>query len=242
MQNHRSRGWCFTINNDTFKDLVSVVDLQARYIVFGFEIGEENHTPHIQGYCYFDNAKQRSALSKELPRASIRLAVGSPQQNLDYCSKQGDFYEFGDIPTQGKLGKEKIEAIMQDPYANFHLYNLYRRSYKELKEVEKQESVKDKPKRVFLIHEDLLRSKLDEYPDYEHIDAQDYDCWRGEEIMILYVIGSFPLEKWYKGFLPRIKKGYEVLKVDPTIVILCYNDDAQKSFFIKEYVDIIDYE
>lgn len=96
----RSRGWCFTINNDTYDDLDSILALDCNYLVFGFEEGAQG-TPHIQGYVYFSNQRTLQSLSQKLKRAHLSIARGSASQNRDYCSKEGDFYEFGSIPSQG---------------------------------------------------------------------------------------------------------------------------------------------
>jgi len=57
----RSRNWCFTLNNYTEDEEQSFVDLeghkQIRYFIVGKEVGEEEHTPHLQGFIIFHNQK-----------------------------------------------------------------------------------------------------------------------------------------------------------------------------------------
>jgi hypothetical protein len=58
-------------------------------------------TPHIQGYYY--NAISITTLKALLPAGvHIEAAKGSPQHNINYCSKEGKFYEFGIAPMQGQ--------------------------------------------------------------------------------------------------------------------------------------------
>lgn len=100
----RARGFVFTINNysDVDRPGVDLLASMAEYLIIGKEIGEEG-TPHYQGYVYFGKNKKAFKQVKELlPRAHIEAAKGSPRQNFDYCSKQGDFEEFGVRPQQGK--------------------------------------------------------------------------------------------------------------------------------------------
>lgn len=97
----RSRGWCFTINNDTYDDMDAILDLDSDFLCFGFEKGSKNQTQHIQGYAYFSNARTFKSMKKRLKRAHLEPALGSSIQNRTYCSKEGDFYEFGEIPKQG---------------------------------------------------------------------------------------------------------------------------------------------
>lgn len=118
----RARSWCFTINNYTDDDVDKLLEIPNDYLIFGFEEGEKN-TPHIQGYVHFDSPKRRTEVAKHLPRAHIEVARGSADQNYTYCSKSGDFYEFGKRPKQGKrvdiikikdmlINGESMETIM----------------------------------------------------------------------------------------------------------------------------------
>lgn len=99
----RSRGWVFTINNWTAEDQAAARALQecAHYLIFGEEVGDQEETPHLQGYVYFKDAKAFSKMKKMLPRAHLAVAKGNPSQNRVYCSKQGTFEEFGTCPAQG---------------------------------------------------------------------------------------------------------------------------------------------
>lgn len=62
----------------------------------------KNGTPHLQGYTYFRNAKSFTAIKSLLPgQPHIEVCHHSPQQNADYCKKDGDFREWGICPYQG---------------------------------------------------------------------------------------------------------------------------------------------
>lgn len=101
-QGFRCRGWCFTINNDTYDDLDLLLNADFTYLIFGFEEGDKKKTPHIQGYIHFENAKTAKSVSKIIPRGHLSGARGTPKQNFEYCSKDGEFYEFGTQPEPGK--------------------------------------------------------------------------------------------------------------------------------------------
>jgi len=36
----QARGWCFTINNDHFDDLDTLLERDFQYLIFGFEMGK----------------------------------------------------------------------------------------------------------------------------------------------------------------------------------------------------------
>lgn len=114
MPESRSYSYCWTINNPGQEDEDALAALEkdpiVRYLLFGREKGEQEETPHLQGYVYFHNKKTFSTLKKLLPRAHIEACKGSPEQNIAYCKKEGDFYESGSPPMskkrKGELGAE----------------------------------------------------------------------------------------------------------------------------------------
>lgn len=120
----RANSWCFTINNYTDADCAAVEALTAEavYLVCNKEVGEQG-TPHLQGYVKMKSTRTRKSMSKKLPRASLRAADGTAQQNRDYIYKVNDpkqrveevWLELGEIPQQGKRTDLQImrEAIAE---------------------------------------------------------------------------------------------------------------------------------
>lgn len=105
----RSRGWCFTTNNPTEAHENEAYGLawKVKYIVVGKEIGESG-TPHLQGYIYYQDKKSFAQVQHDVPEGShIEVARGTAQQNFEYCSKDGDFYENGERPLTNKEKGEK---------------------------------------------------------------------------------------------------------------------------------------
>lgn len=48
-----NKAWCFTLNNyteDENDEFLTWAEDNAAYAVVGYELGEVDHTPHIQGY------------------------------------------------------------------------------------------------------------------------------------------------------------------------------------------------
>ena len=106
--------WCFTLNNYTdeeYENLKSIFPEHVRYMILAKEVGDENETPHIQGYCQF-NPKKRFENVKEIlgERCHIEKCKGNPAQNIEYCKKGGDFVEFGECKGSGK---QKIRTIIE---------------------------------------------------------------------------------------------------------------------------------
>jgi len=110
----RARAFCATWNNypDNHQDRFDA--LNARYVCYGYEWAPGTGTPHLQCYIYFDNARSHRSMCSSLPGVHITIARGSFEQNKAYCSKDGDFIEFGTPPQapekNGSDERERYEA------------------------------------------------------------------------------------------------------------------------------------
>lgn len=99
----RARSYCWTTNNPTEADINNLTHLTARakYVIVGLEVGD-NNTPHHQGYVHFPVQLAFSTIKAMLPRAHIEPCKGNPEQNIAYCSKQGNvIFEYGNKPRPG---------------------------------------------------------------------------------------------------------------------------------------------
>lgn len=110
--NVRSRGWCYTLNNYDeviYQQLMLIKD--CKYHVFGKEEGEEKHTPHLQGFIYFENKKSMKQVLKYFPNHHPHLETmqGTAKQAADYCKKEQNFQEYGEIPLEKGKGGGDIE-------------------------------------------------------------------------------------------------------------------------------------
>lgn len=115
------RAWVFTLNNYNDEDerhIQNTIGTLARYVVYGREIAPETGTPHLQGYIYFTNQRQRKSVARLLPRARLDVANGTPLQNKQYCTKDGNFYEFGTIPMEKSDAQRKGGAGNAQRYSN----------------------------------------------------------------------------------------------------------------------------
>jgi len=107
MASGRGRGWCFTLNNYTPAEVTTLHAIPYSYLVYGKEIGA-NGTPHLQGYLHFTNAKKFTQVKALLGlRYHLERRKGTLQQAIEYCKKDGEFFEFGNKPI---TSKEKGQA------------------------------------------------------------------------------------------------------------------------------------
>lgn len=103
----RSRRFIFTVNNWDEEDYKIWETLECRYMVMGKEVGEQG-TPHLQGYVEFVNARSFNSMRSINPKAHIEVAHGDAEQNLKYCSKEGDFIVRG-TPSMSRSDKGVLE-------------------------------------------------------------------------------------------------------------------------------------
>jgi len=117
-----ARAYCFTWNNysDVTVDcLYEFFDKCCTYLVVGKEVAPTTGTPHLQGYFHLSNPKTMSAVHKSMSQDGIALLVarGDAEANYEYCSKGGDFAEWGQRPSsalaQCKLNSEHYAECIQ---------------------------------------------------------------------------------------------------------------------------------
>lgn len=93
--------WVFTLNNPGPDDQGGLWLLPYDYAVLGFEVGESG-TPHIQGYVIFKNKYRLNQLKVYSPQGQRchwepQSLYSTPAQAAEYCMKDGDFKEFGEL-------------------------------------------------------------------------------------------------------------------------------------------------
>jgi len=95
------KDWVFTLNNYTdaeVDDLNGSLDADSiKYAVYGYEVGESG-TPHLQGFLSLVKKKRMSAVKSIVnERAHLEPRRGSKKQAIEYCKKDNNYKEFGDV-------------------------------------------------------------------------------------------------------------------------------------------------
>jgi len=110
----QSKNWCFTLNNYTQadEDRIQGLGAEIQYVVYGREVGDSG-TPHLQGYISF-GARKRLAQVKAAVGATAHCEIArNPAASIEYCKKDGDFYESGEVPG-GSGHRSDLDAFKED--------------------------------------------------------------------------------------------------------------------------------
>lgn len=99
-----AKRWCLTVNNYGDADLCQFTNIEklAAYYIVGKEIALSG-TRHLQCFICFKSPKKLPALKKFWPTGHFEVSVGTPKQASDYCKKDDEYVEFGELPI-GKTG------------------------------------------------------------------------------------------------------------------------------------------
>jgi len=116
----QSRAFCLTLNNYTVLEqrmLEEHIKEKCVYGIIGKEVGDGG-TPHLQCYIYYQRQQKRSMATWERllgsNRYHIEVARGTPSENKKYCSKEGEFEEFGTLPvSQNDRWAESVALLRE---------------------------------------------------------------------------------------------------------------------------------
>lgn len=248
----KSRNFCFTINNPTAADDLEIELLKehVKYFIYGRERGELG-TAHYQGYLQFRHPVSSRRVSSLLSRAHIEVAKGNAKQNRTYCSKEGDYEEWGEIPTGSAVDKKqqwrdiialaeegRVEKIKEDfP----HVYFLHHKKIMDFRrrasgilygDLENEWWVgptgTGKSRRLWNLYPDHFSKSLnkwwDGYADEEIVAIEEMNPDAGKWM------GSF-LKIWADRypFSPEVK-GSTIKKIRPKKIIVLSNYTPDECF------------
>jgi len=126
----RAIAWVYTLNAEKNKDGTwePWTDANTKWIpenlityhVFGKEIAPDTNRPHLQGFVVFKNRTSLSQLKTFNKRVhwEVKAKASSYLQASDYCKKDGDYTEIGQLPENsqavnrgGAATKERYDEL-----------------------------------------------------------------------------------------------------------------------------------
>lgn len=131
MTNSTVRRFCFTWNNYTVADTLTVKDFfikHCKYGIAGEEIAPTTGTAHLQGFANLSKPMRFSTIKKHLHNSiHIEKANGSDEQNQTYCKKSGTWFEQGTPCSQGSRSDlaDVVSAIQSGTNTTQAIAQLY---------------------------------------------------------------------------------------------------------------------
>ena len=108
--------WCMVLNNWTeeeLQEISAIVPVYSKVALIGSEVGESG-TPHLQGYIEFKTKKRPKSVFKN-ERIHWEKAKGNREQNLTYCSKDGDVKIRHGLPKEVKtISLDMMKSWQED--------------------------------------------------------------------------------------------------------------------------------
>lgn len=142
-----ARRWACTINNPTDDTRCAIDGLVeatiCTYVCYGVEVAPTTGTRHLQCYFVFDSRVTLGFLRDVIGNHHFEVCRGTHTQNVDYCKKAGEWFEYG-VPPAEKGQRSDWEDVRQALAAEWltseemlerwpHLFARYRSSLYEFR-------------------------------------------------------------------------------------------------------------
>lgn len=121
----RQKRICFTLNNYTSEDESRIQHNieNYQYAVYGRETAPTTGTKHLQGFINFKSKREFNAIRDIIGSGChIEGAKGTDVQNQIYCTKSGDFWEYGIPVGQGK--RSDLDSVAEDIKGGMGLFDV----------------------------------------------------------------------------------------------------------------------
>ena len=250
----RSRNFTFTVNNYSEEHLHVLKEHDCRAMGLGKEKGKEG-TPHLQGWVVYPSAKTESAVRKAWKRmlrglggAHLEKMRSSVDVNREYCKKEGEYEEWGDIPIsqkkKGEMESERWSSALKaakegrlddiDDDIRCRYYSTWKRIQDDHRP--KPESLDTLDNHWFYGPSGTGKSKSarDQYPSaYIKMNNKWWDGYAGEETIIIDdfdkydVAMSGHLKRWcdHYPFPAEYKGGSKMIRPKTIIVTSNYTPE-----------------
>nr|ALE29766.1 replication associated protein [Lake Sarah-associated circular virus-39] len=225
----RNRNFVFTWNNyteDSEQFLRSRVDEGViKYVGYCKEIAPSTGTPHLQGFCSFENKKSVQQVRAILVGCHVETMLGSISQNEDYCSKAGELINYGVQPvTNDNKGRaEQLRWQRARESAKLGQFDdidadIFIRCYSTLKRIRTDYTAKPPPEDVtcYWIYGPTGTGKSHSVETTFPLcykknmdDPKWFDGYQGEETVYLEDIDKYQV-KW-GGLLKRLADRWPLL-------------------------------
>jgi len=112
--------WCAT----DFNDEISFDEQRMKYLIIGREMCPKTENIHKQIYIEFKTNQRFNSLKKRYPTCHFEKRIGTGFEASEYCKKDGDYTEYGELsqPEQGK--RTDLEEISDKIKKNVNMKDI----------------------------------------------------------------------------------------------------------------------
>lgn len=256
-----AKHWVFTSFRSDWRWLP---ENQCDYFIVGREVCPKTGRKHLQGYVCFKMRKYLTAVKKLEPQAHWEVKRGSVTSAIEYCMKEGSFYEFGTPPIEERSKKDRYAmalklaekgdfVTLKEDYPG--LYVAYKHTWEGLYQPEYEPL--DEPRGMWIVGEPGGGKDTAVIAEYQPFVKQHNKWWDGyknqKQVLISDVdqndakwIGTFlklwadryPFDAEVKGGTIRIHP--EKLFVTSNYTIESLFHDAKMQIALLRRFDVVD--
>jgi len=240
----KSCNFTFTLNNYTDDHIDMLTQHDCRAMGYGKEVSKTG-TPHLQGWLCYPNQRSLNTVRKRLAGAHVEVMKRRLQYNREYCMKDGDYTERGDIPKsckdKGKMEKDRWSRnlmLAKSGHVDEMDADMQLRFHATIKKLAAQHAPKpvanDKLDNSWYYGPSgtgkSMRAREDNPGAYIKLNNKWWDGYEGEDVVIIddfdkYDIGlSGHLKRWsdHYPFPAEYKGGVKLIRPKRIIVTSNY--------------------
>lgn len=215
-QSCRSNRICFTLNNYTPQEEVTLHELilskinskSITYAIVGKEIGASG-TPHLQGYISCPTSYLKASagtvskwksMMPPLARAHLESAAGTDVDSQKYCSKDGNFQEYGTASAEIRSRWAILSEVRSMDEARETDPEVYVKNYFQIQAIVQRNLSMDVPLQAVTrlrIWQHEVYQKLLIQNDRQILFVQDKSGNIGKSKLARYILDTHPDHTFY---------------------------------------------
>lgn len=190
------------------------------FLAYGKETCPTTGRHHWQGFIRWKDPKTNSASGKALENAHSEIMIGTIEQNEKYCSKEGEYKKFGQLPKQG--ARTDLEGLVENIMNleittddvctdNPFMYHMYGRTLDKAEDIALRKKFRTEMTQCVWYHGKTGVGKshkaFENYtPETHYIWTDDRGWWDGYRQQEIVIINDFRGQIKYSELLELIDK------------------------------------
>lgn len=161
------------------------------------------------------------------------------------CCRENVWFDEGNVPLNGVKKNEESKKVMDEVlkgtsiddlrklFPRFMLY--HQDKVRKWYEYEKKDVKRDR--KLIVINKEARFKHASEHLSVTFDES--LDTYMGEKVLFITFSHDFKIIDWMHGFPQKLRRGFEIIKVDPDIVYYMAYDTRDYNRFIGMYVNYL---